>query len=380
MGKEKWAADRHGKWATGSATQRWSAKQWQEWEAKQNAKNKEAPSFPAYKQMGPEPVPAKGHGADGNATDVSYLQLIQKAINSVRRVEQKLRKNGEETKKADEQWALFEEQIKQTWLTQRAQYHKDVKALQDEVADLQTQRVAALGQLQEVVQIGEKPIPTRMPRLEMTRADDQAWQALVQSPMDVEEDSQQSLEAWMTQARSMMAQGLPATGKPTGNAAEAFTTPPRNGTGVLPMTPAGKTLVRDKIQNQDACYAGGAGGLPQILKDPYMPSPLPNQETASLMASPLLAPDKGMSPTFGKDGKEVSRTRSQFGNSQQRVSVKQGTMAAPPKAANGGQKLADKLEERRKQLTHAEAGMVQIVDDDYEPETDRNNPGFNAME
>ena len=66
MGKDKWGKERGGQWQDGSSSQRWSAKQWQNWEKEKNkqaqsAQQPQATSFPGYQSV---QLPAEDGGKD----------------------------------------------------------------------------------------------------------------------------------------------------------------------------------------------------------------------------------------------------------------------------------------------------------------------------
>ena len=369
MGKEKWGAEKAAKWQPGSGSQWWSSKQWAEWENRQPAAAKAGPAFPAYKQM---EANKDKDGTPALTTDVNpeqtYIKMIQKGVNSVRKLEQRIRKNTEETRRAEEQWNQFEAKIKQTWLHERAQFHKDTKELKTEIAELQNLRAAALLQLQDLVHAGEPPSGSQdAGPPQMTMADNQAWQALVSQTSDTEEEDR-SLEAWMAQARTMMRE-------PTAYAGDALpgsspTTPTMRTSSVQPMTPPGKPNARDLAKIATPGYASRPTAEGEhVMKDPYMPSPAQSVLESVLMATPPQANKQDL-PCFGQVGREVSRPRTSFGKANQRMPLKVATMQPQPKISPSKQQRDAQLDRKRMEPALSVPRIVNLLDDDRDgPET-----------
>ena len=303
----------------GSSSSEWGSSSWQQdahqWESENWEKNqpggkknpKEAGVFPKYSEVQLPPT------ATGNATatqptlmdknNADQIKEVQRLVNVIRKADAKLRKHQEQDARRTDQWELFQQQLKASFMEQRAAYIQDNVKSAAEATILQEQKTAAAKQLQDLV--NGQPVECRKPsHVSMTPEDADAWQALLGEDKEAEDAD----DPWLQEALSAFAAGT-SGGAPSDKAklqawlerhsqmisSSSPMTPPRSTTMGQPMTPRDKNraptrvVVRQGPQPNGTVDGGqrglGAGDLPMygsvpvcgVGNDPYQGSPLPVQ-------------------------------------------------------------------------------------------------------
>ena len=157
MGKDKWGKDRGGQWQEGSSSQRWSAKQWQNWEKEKNKQGQAArqtpgTQFPGYQSV---QLPAADGGNGVEALQIPHsvttyamdkgdpgppIKEMQRALNNSRRLDNKLRKLFEDRERKIAQWKHYQQQLKDTFLQQFRSYNEDLHKIDEEIGRFRTSR------------------------------------------------------------------------------------------------------------------------------------------------------------------------------------------------------------------------------------------------
>ena len=89
--------------------------------------------------------------AGGQGQD--YLKAMQKSINNNRRIGGRFRKITEDVETKKQQWKAFERHVQAVYLQQKKQFQQDMESLAREAKELEHQRVTALQQLMETVEL-----------------------------------------------------------------------------------------------------------------------------------------------------------------------------------------------------------------------------------
>ena len=87
----------------------------------------------------------------GDAVDGDFLKLVQKHLNSNRRLEGRLRKLQEDAQKKQAQWKAFESHMRDFFLQEKVKFQKDLEGITRETGDLEQQKRQALQALLHVL-------------------------------------------------------------------------------------------------------------------------------------------------------------------------------------------------------------------------------------
>ena len=87
----------------------------------------------------------------GDAVDGDFLKLVQKHLNSNRRLEGRLRKLQEDAQKKQAQWKAFESHMRDFFLQEKVKFRKDLEGITRETGDLEQQKRKALQALLHVL-------------------------------------------------------------------------------------------------------------------------------------------------------------------------------------------------------------------------------------
>ena len=176
--------------------------------AKAGQASSETQSFPTYQDVQPSHVTQETpetqlQGADGSDTEPGsqdHIRTVQRCINTVRKADNRLRKNREAQITRDRQWATYQQEVKAQFASQRRQYMEDCSRSRQEQQDIKDQKAAALLQLQQC--ISDAPMNVEEPRQALSSEDQQHWDALMQPTpqMDGEDRKVQALLQQATQA------------------------------------------------------------------------------------------------------------------------------------------------------------------------------------
>ena len=287
-----------------SDPQSWDAEQWK-WAKNQAGKNKETVLFPKYSEIRVPTntqQPAGGLAVDvaTDAAGAEQLKEVQRLVNAVRKCDAKLRKNQENTIVRAEQWELFQKQLKASFMEQRAAFLQDNTRSMEEAQQLEQQKAAAAQKLKLIV-TGQ--VVTNQPPhpVEMSQDDAAAWHSLLQE--EKTDDMHADNDPWLQDALTAWSRGAAADGGGYQEKLKAWlerhsqcltatapSTPTRATTGVLPMTPPGKTLASSRVESGTSVAPlapTAASPAPQstppymdllnlgAVADPYQGSPIP---------------------------------------------------------------------------------------------------------
>ena len=269
--------------------------------------------------------------------DLDQIKEVQKHVNTIRRIEMKIRKCRELGVQRENQWREFQQQLKASFMEQRAAYMKDREQHRQDEMQLEDQKKLAESQLKALIN-GSAHQQDSVSSSRDVDADDKAWRDFMEdSHVDADlgeehdpwlqaalqaatTDGSTDLKAYHRQVSAWL-DGKEEANKPGGTA----TTPPRRMTQVPPMTPKNKPGAAARVipprelmltgsvrpthaagalrgpvqcppvQGTEKTYSGEG---PDAVQDPYQTSPEP-------LAAPCFGTPLGRT-TFGKAGDRVS--------------------------------------------------------------------------
>ena len=307
---------------------------------KDQQRKKDEAAFPSYEAMilptraeehGQAQASSSWEGPQGHGQRPgSMAKSIQKAVNNLRKCETRLRRIAEEQDEAQAKWRAFQEQLKKTFVKERAKFLAHTAKLGDEKAEQSALQDEAMEELQAV--LSGTPVETEGATMAVDEAEHE-WNGLMQDA-NAMDDLSTRLSGAM-QDKSMQGDGMRQRllqllnlHKDKAAAPSTTSTPPRRSRTVIAMTPPAKdkplppgseAAVAAKTAADD--WLDGA-----MAKNPYPPSP----SSAGQAHLASQAAERG-----------PSRPRA----TAPRVPVKARTKPSPP--AGHRKTLADKLEVSR---------------------------------
>ena len=199
MGRNQPPKSWQGKWQDGSS-KHWDYWQgaWPAWEktkgkGKQAAASSSAQDFPKYQDMVVQET--AGKHAEQNAQTVNkdleatsaqqdYLRAIQKALNSNRRLENKMRKLKEDRQRREQCWADYQKKLKASFLAQFKEFKADIERIDAELLQVSQQQQEAVELVSNLAEGGQ--LPTRMDEDEVpTPEEESTWAQLLQLGSDI---------------------------------------------------------------------------------------------------------------------------------------------------------------------------------------------------
>ncbi|CAE7779518.1 unnamed protein product [Symbiodinium sp. CCMP2592] len=108
-------------------------------------------AFPTYEMMNIE-VPKDNQEALQTIQGPGDLaKFVQKAVNNIRRAEQRARKHAAEQKQTDEKWEQFQKELKTSFMKERARYKDKSEHLQQEKAEIREAQETAIAELYKLL-------------------------------------------------------------------------------------------------------------------------------------------------------------------------------------------------------------------------------------
>ena len=141
--------------------------------------------FPSYETVelpGKHDGKGKGGGPPSNkdaantSASSGVARNIQKAVNNLRRCENRLRRIGEEASEAKEKWEIFQDQLKKSFISERSRFHANMAKLSQERAEQEA--------LQEQVLAGNLTAETETPAIPMAAQGE--WDELMKDAEETE--------------------------------------------------------------------------------------------------------------------------------------------------------------------------------------------------
>ena len=382
MGKTKWG---HNGWqgkhgggnANGAASssqphwEQWGAHAWDSWSNKpqkgqgSGMANKDGITFPKYQDMS-MPTSAtgdtqedKGHKEEDGMAEVP---TIQRLVNNIRKAEARIRKNKELKAKRDQQWALYQEEVKKLFISQRVEYRNDVHKLEKEETEAVKAREQAVSLLKEC--INGKQMPVRAMETESVSQEDlQSWDELLNAMTPSSRDGKNQMDTWLQEMITATTLGGTAAlsmdqkaklnqwvdgGEPM--------TPPSRRTAVAPRTPTTQPPARlPRITRQAGSEAAGTANAGYCSEpstpvdfDPYLASPGSVGQAVLARPSPPRMDSEGM-PSFAGAGHQpkTSPVKPKTGLVVPRVPVKQMAKFPPVRQCGRVKTLSDLVESKR---------------------------------
>ena len=391
MGKNGWQ-----KWGgQGSTSTSW------QWEWPSNAadtaqKNKKDQTyvFPKYSAMqvdsaGPPQSASTPKAEDGGTSSSEHLKQVQKLINYIRKAETRKQKIADTRKLRSEQWCLFEEELKRTFVAQKQAYCADIQKLDLEQMEVSQQKEKAVQDLKSLIgghQLQDAPSSSTV---KMSAEDASAWEALVQSasPGPTTAAMEEETDGWLRLALAGATSEAPPPMSEQQKAGlqawiasqekRPLTTPPRTSAGILPMTPpATLPTQRGALSHVPGAvplemsgnamrpfYTKPAAEVAQV--DPYHGSP---GTGASSGVANVQAGQGATVPTIqgGEAHLPVTPNRTQFGKANARIPVKLASKRPPQHSTSPAMTFEQKVQAKREALQAAvdPAQHVAILDDD----------------
>ena len=323
MGKDKWGKERGGQWQDGSSSQRWSAKQWQNWEKEKNkqaqsAQQPQATSFPGYQSV---QLPAEDGGKDAEPPTPAIgedqgplIKELQRALNNSRRLDNKLRKLVEDRDRKIAQWRHYQQQLKETFLQQFRSYSEDLNKIDEEIRAVQDLQITAKDTLALIAEgkalpPAEKPAPALVPTSSETAALDMLFntdgaldadmgvlktgdavsnqQVMRQLLRDMKEEHGMREELLRSQIRAMQNEIRDMKATCTGQGGLAgFHTPPLRQTRACPVTPPrplSSSALGDHAATEHARPPAACGQDPYLLAQAGQAGPFNSSPSAQVV-------------------------------------------------------------------------------------------------
>ena len=117
----------------------------------------------------------------------SAVGLVQKALNQARKAEARGKRIATELATAHTKWAKFQQEAKRAFLEQQSKYRQDIARLEKEALAAKLAAQEAQDKVREAV-LQDKTLQPVNEKVKEEIADDGAWEALLASPMQVDEE------------------------------------------------------------------------------------------------------------------------------------------------------------------------------------------------
>ena len=330
----------HGSWSywrgTWSPSQKsnapWRTEHQQQWNQNQHKK-----SFPHYDAVPRSERPALVEVASSSQSD-GYVTDLQKAVNSARKSEQRVKKIQAERLERQEQWRSYEAELRRCYAQEKQRYKSALARLEKDEMDAAQEQAFAREQLRRVA-TGHQDVAMRP----LESPEEQDFDRLIQStgpdPLQ-EEDSDSVIRRALAHPVGVGGVGAPASG---GTYLATLSTPTRT-VPRTPSTPLGSTpslAAADAPTGLRPATALTPGNGNLAVSDPYQ-IPLPMSSDSAKQRSATHG-HRHCSPGGGPRPRESLGVRTSV---KEASKVGSGQRTSPGGAAS----LADKLEMRRQQL------------------------------
>ena len=242
--------------------------------------------------------------------DAGLISSLQKAVNTARRTEGKVKRLAAEKLEKQNQWASWEAELRKTFSREKARHTAALQKLDGDMQEALKQQAEARETVRQVA-VGGVPSEKAEPRVLLNEEFDAVVNATVSDPWELETSQDAVLQRAL--AATMAAPGVATSGSAS---AGGLNTPPR-ATGVVPMTPgpgtaaATQRMVRAPLPRTNSTsrmtpfpppMEVQGGGLPMAeqlgagptLKEPYT-TPL-NHKGKDIAKAPVLG--LGQSPNW----------------------------------------------------------------------------------
>ena len=205
MGKQgsqkAWQKGQGGKWDYWSGA--W-ANSWQQGNSQANSVKDDAGKFPNYQDVTIQKSEAEPHAAsakgelDSNAMPTAapnFVRDMQKALNSSRKLDAKIRKLAEEKALRQAQWQEYQQQMKTKFVAQHQAFQTDMEKLEEDLAYAKKQKEQATITIASIAEGKENMAAVEtVPEREATAAELAAWHSLMdQGNMEVEDVCRQQV-------------------------------------------------------------------------------------------------------------------------------------------------------------------------------------------
>ena len=287
--------------------------------------------------------------ASAQAGSSGMVTRVQQALNHARKAEARVKKLNADKEKREQQWALWERDMKVAWLREKAQYGRDMEQIDREIVSAMTAQEEARTALRFTFETSA-PENTEVPAAMEVEIEDGAaeWFALRHSwEQEAKPDWEGVLERALGHRRAMSQQGnQSSTGGQHARPSDGSLLSPEVAAQLLQST-LGSLPPRHEVAQGHPGHPGAAGSAPVPVdagtgppltsslgpQVPYPASPsLPNVEVhASTRAGGFPSPSPGSKPRGGE-----------------RVPVKGAPLQPVHTGTGTGEGLAGKLEQARR--------------------------------